>query len=110
MIPFRARVEPGSNGNEEVLRIPQSSSITWTSPSDYLVSYLGNSLGGGSHPSAEVQLVYSTAPVDFAKSILMTLCSIIVIKLDFYIINIDSWDRALMLTLYIKVCTKTKLQ
>ena len=31
--------EPGSDGNEEVLHILQSSSITGTSPSDYLVSY-----------------------------------------------------------------------
>ena len=30
---------PGSNGNEGVLRIPQSPSITGTSPSDCLVSY-----------------------------------------------------------------------
>ena len=45
---------PGSNGNEEVLHIPQSSSITGTSPSDCLVSYLGHS----SYPSAEVQSVY----------------------------------------------------
>ena len=29
---------PGSNGNEEVLRIPQSPSNTETSPSDCLVS------------------------------------------------------------------------
>ena len=34
----------GSNGNEEVLRIPQSSSITGNSPSDCLVSYPGHSL------------------------------------------------------------------
>ena len=39
---------PGSNGNEGVLRIPQSPSITGTSLSDYLVSYPGHSLGGGS--------------------------------------------------------------
>ena len=32
----------GSNGNEGVLCIPQSSSITGTSPSDCLVSYLGS--------------------------------------------------------------------
>ena len=31
----------GSDGNEEVLRIPQSSNITGTSPSDCLVSYPG---------------------------------------------------------------------
>ena len=36
--------EPGSNGNEGVLHIPQSSSITETSPSDCLVSYPGHSL------------------------------------------------------------------
>ena len=39
--------ETGSNGNEWVFYIPQSSSITGTSPSDCLVSYLGHSLGGG---------------------------------------------------------------
>ena len=38
--------EPVSDGNEGVLRIPQSSSITGTSPRDCLVSYLGHSLGG----------------------------------------------------------------
>ena len=38
--------EPGSNGNEGVFRIPLSSSITGTSPSDCLVSYLGHSLRG----------------------------------------------------------------
>ena len=37
--------EPGSNGNEGVLCITQSPSITGTSPSDCLVSYLGHSLG-----------------------------------------------------------------
>ena len=36
---------PGSNGNEEVLHIPQSFSITKTSPSDCLVSYPGHLLG-----------------------------------------------------------------
>ena len=38
---------PGSNGNEGVLRIPQSSSIAGTSPSDCLVSYQdGHRVGG----------------------------------------------------------------
>ena len=36
---------PGSDGNEGVLRIPQSSNIIRTSPSDCLVSYPGHSLG-----------------------------------------------------------------
>ena len=48
---------PGSDGNKRVLHIPQSSSITGTSPSDYSVSYPGYSL-----PSAEHQSVYSIAP------------------------------------------------
>ena len=33
---------PGSNGEEGVLHIPQSSSIIGTSPSDCLVSYPGH--------------------------------------------------------------------
>ena len=56
---------PVSNGNEEVLCIPQSPSISGTTPSDCLVSYLGHSLKG-SDPSAEVQSMYSTAPADWA--------------------------------------------
>ena len=56
---------PGSNDNEGVLCIPQSSSITGTSSLDCLVSYPGHSLGV-SNPSAEGQLVYSTAPSDWA--------------------------------------------
>ena len=40
---------PGSNGNEWLLRIPQSSSITGTSPLDGSVPFSGHSLGE-SHP------------------------------------------------------------
>ena len=47
---------PRSDANEEVLRIPQSSSITEAWPSDYLESYLGHSLGE-SYPSSETQSV-----------------------------------------------------
>ena len=54
---------PGRDVNEGVLRIPQSSSITGTSPSVYLVLYPGFLLGR-SYPSAEIQSAYSTAPVD----------------------------------------------
>ena len=53
---------PGSIGNEGVLRILQSFSITGTSPLDCLVSWTGHS--GESYASAEIQLVYSTAPAD----------------------------------------------
>ena len=56
---------PGSNGNEGVLRIPQSSNITGASPSDCLMSYPGHSLGvGRSYPFAEMQSVYSTVPTN----------------------------------------------
>ena len=56
---------PESNGCEEVLRIPQCSSITGTSPSDCLVSYPEHSLvGWGFYPSAELRSVDSTAPAD----------------------------------------------
>ena len=41
---------PGSNGNEGVLRIPQSPSITETSPSGFLGSYPGHSWGGDLTP------------------------------------------------------------
>ena len=58
---------PGSNGNEEILRIPQSSSITGTSLSGCLVSYTRTLVVGGrrSYPFAEKQSVYSTAPADW---------------------------------------------
>ena len=51
---------PGSNSNKEVLPIPQSSR-TEVSPSDWLVLYLGHSLRK-LYLSAEMQLVFSTAP------------------------------------------------
>ena len=57
---------PESDGNEEVLCIPQSFCMTGTSPSDRFVTYPGYSLGG-SYPSAEMQSVYSTAPADWGK-------------------------------------------
>ena len=41
---------PGSDGNEDVLHIPESSSITGASPSHCLVSYLGHTLGEGVLP------------------------------------------------------------
>ena len=56
-----------SYGNVGVLSIPQSSSITGTSSSDYLVLYPGLLYGGGSYPSAEKLSVYSTAPADWAN-------------------------------------------
>ena len=43
--------EPGSDGTEEVIHIPQSSSTAETSPSDCLVSYPGHSLGESYYPA-----------------------------------------------------------
>ena len=73
---------PGSDGNERVLHIPQTSSIIGTSPSDYLVSYLGHSLWR-SYPSAEVQSVYSTAPDNWAinEMKLSHICMLLIHKL-----------------------------
>ena len=53
--------EPGSNSNEGVL------SITGASPSDCFMSYQGHLLRE-SYFSAEIQLLYSTAPVDWAET------------------------------------------
>ena len=55
---------PGSDGNEGVLQIPQICSIT--EASTIIVSYPGHSLVE-SYPSAEKQLVYSTAPAKLAS-------------------------------------------
>ena len=55
---------PGSNSNEWVLHIPQSSKAG-TLPSDDFVSYSGYLLVG-SYPSAEMHSVYSTASADWA--------------------------------------------
>ena len=69
MLPLRAKVDLGAMAINGILRIPQSSSITGTSPSDCLVSYPGHSSArGGSYLSAEVQSVYSTAPADWAMT------------------------------------------
>ena len=48
---------PGGDVNEGVIHIPQSSSITGTSPSDCLMSYTAHSLWGP-YPSAEKQSIY----------------------------------------------------
>ena len=57
---------PGSDDNEGVRHISQSSCLIGASLSDCLVSYTGHSLGK-SYPSAEMQSVYSTAPDNWAN-------------------------------------------
>ena len=57
----------GSDGIEGVFCISQSSSITETSPSDCLVSYIRTLVEvEGSYPFAEMRSVHSTAPADLA--------------------------------------------
>ena len=65
-IGHRDQSGPGSDANEGLLRIHQSSRITETSPSYFLISYPRHSIGG-SYPSAEKQSVYSTATVNWVK-------------------------------------------
>ena len=68
--------EPGSDGNEGVLRTPQSSSITAASPLGCLISSPEHSLVG-SYPSAKKQFVYSTAPANWAIAMhIFTLLSV----------------------------------
>ena len=56
-VTYTGHSGPGKNGNNGVLYITQSSSITGVSPSDCLVSYTGHTLGMGSYSSAEMQSV-----------------------------------------------------
>ena len=76
--------EPGSDGNEGVLHIPQSSSITDASPSDCLGYLLGES-----YLSAEMQLAYFAAPAD--KTI--TLESVSIWKKNYEASLNNFWDN-----------------
>ena len=67
MASIPEQILEGSNVNEGVLCIPQSSSITGISQSDCLMSYQWHSLEEGSCPSAEMQLVYYTVLAVKAK-------------------------------------------
>ena len=69
---------PRSDGNKGVLCIPQSSSITETSPSYCLMSYPGHSLEE-SYSSAGMQSVYSIAPADWALSGSVTVVALVVL-------------------------------
>ena len=63
---FLGQSESGSDGNEGVLRIPQSSSIIGASLS-YFLCHIQETHWGRSYPSSEVQSVYSTAPANCAN-------------------------------------------
>ena len=68
-----AQSGPESAGKEEVLRIPQSSSIIGTSPSDCLVSYPGLSLKWGVLPLCRdaVGVFYSPSWLDKCTPVLV---------------------------------------
>ena len=63
---------PGSDGNEGVLRILQSTIITGTSLSDYLMSYPGHSFGGGVLCLCReaIRVFYSPSQLDKQKSVI----------------------------------------
>ena len=62
--------EPGSDGNKEVLRIPQSFSITGTSQSDCLVSNLGYSLAEGFIPFCRDAVSVFSSPSRLGHSVM----------------------------------------
>ena len=66
---------PGNDGNEGVLPVLKSSSITGASSSDCLMLLSGHSFffGGGSYSYAEMQSVYSAAPAVWAAQVFLTL-------------------------------------
>ena len=64
MLPFQPRMDLGVTAMKRYSSFPKS--ITGTSSSDCLVSYI-RTLIGGSYPDAEVQSVYSKAPDDWAR-------------------------------------------
>ena len=83
--PLRGQSEPGSDGNEEVLRIPQSSS-----------NVISRTLVVEVLPSAEKQWVYSTAPADRAKhdsSLNRIYCSRIIRLSETHVLGVTSYVR-----------------
>ena len=85
---------PGSDENEAVLCIPQSSSITVASPSDCLVSYAGHSFAEF-NLSSEMQSVYSTTSADWVRIIWIKILDSVVKKR-----NCPSSRKLLKLTIY----------
>ena len=85
----------GSDGNKGVIRIPQSSSYTGGSSSDFLVSYPGHSLGE-SYPFSVKQSAYSIAPTDRASHFFYSLSTLLKTVQNFpktisYIIFFFAW-------------------
>ena len=69
VLSFRVRVDLEAMAMTGCSAFPNAPALLETSRSDCLVSYLGHTLRVGSYPSAEVDSVYSTAPVDWAMCV-----------------------------------------
>ena len=80
---------PGSNGNEGVLYIPQSSRAR-VLPSDCLMSYL---FGEVSYPFAQMQSVCSKAPADWASKMLHIPGILLLEDLRLQVINLTLLSR-----------------
>ena len=78
---------PGSDGDEGVLLIPQNPSITGTSLSDCLVSYLGHLLRGRVLPLCRgaVSVFYSPTRLDNELCVCVCVCIYIYIYIYSYI-------------------------
>ena len=101
---------PESNGNEAVLRIPQSSSITGTSPSNCFVSYPGHSLQGVLSLCREtVGVFYSPSSGCKYECISMCVCMCVPIYVYMYVcmylwIYIYMWVHKKRSRRYLFVC------
>ena len=58
--------EPGSNGNEKVFRIPKTPALL-EPPHQFLNAISRSLVRGSANPSADVQSVYSTTPMQLGK-------------------------------------------
>ena len=93
---------PGSDSNEGVLHIPQSSSITGASPSDCLMSYPWHLLVMGSYLSIEIsQCILQSQPTGLIlEPVIFFLCAN---SLNFWIVLI--YERTIFVSiLCVRVC------
>ena len=97
---------PGSDGNE-VLHIPQSSSITGASPSDCLMSYLGHLLGRGLTPLQRCSLcIQQPQPMGFTlfqEQHLIYLAGLCRFLLEIYAVS-NLYFELLQISLWVSKC------
>ena len=66
MLPLRARLDLGAMTMKEYSAFPKASALCWNLTIRLFSVIYRTLVGGGCYPSAEIQSVYSTAPVDWA--------------------------------------------